>query len=191
MKFVSRDIIELERELSDLDLFTLDFIKVLRTYTPYVIVSGYVAIVLGRSRVSEDVDIIIPRLSYETFAELVKELEPLGFYCLNAESLNTMYDYLTDSVAIRFAKQNTAIPNIELKFAKNKVDEISLAKKVTIKLAGEELVVSALELQIAFKEVVLKSNKDIEDARHLRSVAQGNLDSGLLENYKRMLHDFY
>ena len=73
---------------------------------------------------------------------------------------------------------------------KNEIDELTLNKTITVKIGKEELVISHLELQIAFKEAVLKSPKDIEDARHIRNVAKGHLDEGLIEQYKRMLHDF-
>ena len=42
MRFVSGKVIEIGRELSDLDAFVLDFIKILRKHTDYVIISGYV-----------------------------------------------------------------------------------------------------------------------------------------------------
>jgi len=83
------------------------------------------------------------------------------------------------------------IPNIELKFEKNKFDKIALEKTLTVKLPQRQLYISHLELQIAFKEVVLKSPKDIEDARHIRDVAEGYLDDKLIQKYKEMLCDFY
>jgi hypothetical protein len=59
-----------DKYLTLLDQFVLDFIRVLEPKTPYVIVSGYVAILFGRSRGTEDVDILISRLSKDTFGEL-------------------------------------------------------------------------------------------------------------------------
>ena len=70
MKFVNRNLIEIDRELSDLDTFTIDFVKILKKYTKYVLVSGYVSILLGRSRSSEDVDIIIQKIDFSTFQNL-------------------------------------------------------------------------------------------------------------------------
>ena len=54
--------IRIDRELSEFDRFTLDFIRVLRKHTRYVVVGGYVSIVLGRARASEDIDVIIPMM---------------------------------------------------------------------------------------------------------------------------------
>jgi len=46
-------------------------------------------------------------------------------------------------------------------------------------------------MQIAFKENVLKSLKDMEDARHIRDVAEKFLDKKLINEYKRTLSELY
>ena len=191
MKFLSATEIELNRELSDLDIFTLDFIKILEKCTNYSVVSGYVAILLGRSRSSEDVDIIIPKIDFGKFSILLAELLKNNFYCLNAENPKEIYSYIKDNFGIRFAKLNTAIPNIELKFGKNKIDEISLAKIIKVRIRKSTIIISNLELQIAFKEKILKSQKDLEDAKHIRNIAQGHLDNAKIKIYERMLDEFY
>mgnify|MGYP001585555415 CR=1 FL=1 len=76
-------------------------------------------------------------------------------------------------------------------FMNNLADEIALNNMLTIKIGKELISVSNLELQIAFKEIVLKSPKDMEDARHLRNNGKGHLDEMLLQKYERMLNDFY
>ena len=118
MKFVSENVIEINRELSELDLFAIDFIKVLRKHTKYVIISGYVSILLGRARASEDIDIIIPKMRLPEFLQLFMEIKANGFYCLNSGAGENGYEYLKDNIALRFAKEGDVIPNIELKFAK-------------------------------------------------------------------------
>ncbi len=61
------DEIIFDRELSLLDSFVLSFTKHLASNNiKYVIVSGYVAILFGRSRISEDVDILIEHCRYHT-----------------------------------------------------------------------------------------------------------------------------
>ena len=55
------------KSLNDLDRFVLDFLKIMEKYTNYVLVSGYVSILLGRSRASEDVDILVPEMDYANF----------------------------------------------------------------------------------------------------------------------------
>ena len=46
-----------EKYIDKLDKFTIDFVNILTKYSDYVIVSGYVSILLGRTRASEDVDV--------------------------------------------------------------------------------------------------------------------------------------
>lgn len=112
MKFINKKTIKLNRELSDLDKFTIDFIDILKKHTSYVIVSEYVAILLGRARASEDIDIIIPEIGFSLFTSLYKDLKKNNFYCLNAENEKTIYSYLKDDLAVRFAKKGSIIPNI-------------------------------------------------------------------------------
>ena len=52
-----KGILIIEKELNNLDLFVMDFLKVWTTQAEYVLVSGYVSILTGRSRISEDIDI--------------------------------------------------------------------------------------------------------------------------------------
>jgi hypothetical protein len=191
MKFTDKKTIQIDREISDLDKFALDFVKILEKNTKYVIVSGYVAILLGRARASEDVDIIIPRIDFSTFKQLYNDLKKNNFYCLNAEEEKIVYSYLEDNLAVRFAKIDTMIPNIEMKWTKNKFDKIALEKTIDVRIKNETLHISHLELQIAFKEEVLKSPKDLDDAEHIKDVAKEYLDNKLIQKYKEMLHGFY
>jgi hypothetical protein len=191
MRFIDKTTLEIKREISDLDRLALDFTTVLEKHTPYVIVSGYVSILLGRARASEDIDIIIPKIAFPKLKKLVHDLKEKGFYGINEEKDSDIFEYLTEGLAVRFAKQNTMIPNIELKWAKNRIDDLALQKTISVILSQGTLRISNLELQIAFKEIMLKSPKDREDARHLQKVAEGYLDKQLLQHYKEMLRDFH
>ena len=42
-------------------------------------------------------------------------------------------------------------------------------------------------MQIAYKEIVLKSEKDMEDAKHIRVVAEKYIDKKLIDEYKERL----
>jgi hypothetical protein len=191
MKFIDKNTIEIGRELSDLDNFALDFIKILKKHTNYVIVSGYVAILLGRARASEDINVIIPRIDFLIFQSLYKDIKKNGYYCINVDKDSEIFEYLEGNLAVRFARKNTMIPNIELKWAKNEFDEISLKNRIEINIGTFSICVSQLEMQIAFKEMVLKSPKDLDDALHIRDVAKEYLDDKLIEKYKVMLNEFY
>jgi len=191
MKFIDKKTIKIDRELSELDKFTLDFVKILEKYASYVLVSGYVSILLGRARVSEDVDVIIKKINFSTFQDLYEELKKNDYYCLNAKEDSTIYDYLLDNLAVRFAKKDKTIPNVELKWVKHKFDNLALENTIDVNLSKGNLKISHLELQIAFKEEVLKSPKDLDDANHIKEVAKEHLDNELIQNYKEMLIEFY
>jgi hypothetical protein len=61
---MSRGWIKLNKELNDLDKLVIDFVKVLdRNRIKYMLVSGYVSILFGRSMSSEDVDLIVKKIS--------------------------------------------------------------------------------------------------------------------------------
>ena len=187
MEFISEKIIKLDRELSDLDKFALDFIKIIKKYSDYVIVSGYVSILLGRSRASEDIDILVEKIDRKKFKLFLKELNKNNFYCLNSKDPEDIYDYLKNKLAVRFAKNDTVIPNMELKFLKTYFDRVTIDNKIKVSINNQEINISKLEVQVAFKEKVLKSPKDIEDARHIRNIS--NLDEELINKYKEMLNE--
>jgi len=197
MKFLSQGhgarvkAIETGRELSDLDRFALDFIGILRRCgVEYVVVSGYVSILLGRARASEDIDVIIPRMGFDAMKPVFREIMK-GFYCLNADDDAEAFSLLDEGLAARFARSGMVIPNIELKFAKTAADEISLRDSIDVRIGRDRISISPLEMQVAFKEVVLRSPKDMEDARHIRNVAKGYIDLKLVGRYKAMLHGIY
>ena len=63
------------RELSSLDKLAIKFAsKLNKLGIKYVIVAGYVAIVFGRSRSSEDIDVIMEPLDYSRFEKLYRLL---------------------------------------------------------------------------------------------------------------------
>jgi len=173
--------IEFNRELSYLDRLVIGFTEILKKQeADYVIVSGYIAILFGRSRETEDVDIFIEDRGFEKFAKLWGELERNGFECINAASAaEAFHEYLNSQVAIRFAVKGTFIPNFELKFPKTKYNRYSLKRKVRVLLNGNSINISELELQVAFK-LKLGSKKDFEDARHLYKLFKEHLNKGLL-----------
>jgi predicted nucleotidyltransferase len=180
--------IKFERELSNLDQLVLEFTENLEKQgTEYVIISGYVAILFGRSRNTEDVDLFIEEMNYEEFEKLWNALNESGFECINAENAKEAYfDYLKESIAIRFAVKGTFIPNFELKFPKTKENKYSMENKLIVLLNGKKLITSELELQIAFK-LKLGSEKDFEDARHLYNIFKEELNINLLKNHIKEL----
>lgn len=175
------------KKLNNLDKLTLKFIKVLEKYVEYVIISGYVSILLGRSRATEDVDLYIKKISFDRFLELYNELKKQGFWCLNADTPLVIYSYLKDNLAVRFSIDGESIPNFEVKFPKKKIDEETFEDFITVTLNEGKIKISSLERQIAFKRYYLKSNKDLEDALHIEEIFGDKLDYQKINKYKEII----
>lgn len=97
----------LNRELSELDNFVIEFIKILEKNKEYVIVSGYVSILLGRTRATEDVDLLVPKIGFLEFRRLFTELINAGYECMNTTNVNEAYNML-DDFSIRFFKEGSS-----------------------------------------------------------------------------------
>ncbi len=155
----------LDKEQSPLDKLVLEFVKTIDF--KYVIISGYIAILLGRSRNTEDVDMFIERISEQRFSNFCDRLYGLDFYILNAENSDDAYDILKEGSSVRFAKNGTIEPNFEIKFPKRDTDYYSLENPIRVIINGKyEFITSPLELQIVYK-LYLGSEKDYLDARHI------------------------
>jgi len=177
------------KELSQLDRLVLRFVKILeKARIDYVIISGYIAILFGRSRNTEDVDLFIEEMPFEKFKDFWEELEKEGFECINAfEPESAYYDYLKEMLALRFAEKGNFEPNFELKFPKTDLNQYSLKNKIIVEIGNETLNTSKMELQIAFK-LYLGSDKDIEDAIHLWEVFKGKLNMELFGGFVKRLN---
>jgi len=175
--------ISFSKELSFLDNFVIDFVELLaKQKIEYVIISGYVAILFGRSRMSEDIDLFIEHISYEKFMNLWSELEQTYECLITNDPDDAYHGYLEDHHALRFAKKGSFIPNVEVKFVKNDLDRYSLNNRKLVKLGSRSLCISPIELQIPYK-LFLGSEKDIEDARFLFKLFKDEMDIKLLDTF--------
>ena len=170
------------RQLSQLDLFVCRILDILTDYTSYVIVSGYVAILFGRSRSTEDIDITIPFCNYSIFKRIHDTFIERRYEFLNAEDASGLYSILVSGSAIRLCETNSFIPNIEIKFTKTESDEYSLTHRIELLIDGKSFWISPIEIQIAFK-FWLGSEKDIEDAIFIREVCTDFIDKDLLREF--------
>jgi hypothetical protein len=167
-----------------LEKFTEDFVKVLERHAKYIIVSGFVAILHGRSRGTEDIDIITEKLQPEKFALLHEDLIKSGFECLQSRSSEEIYTYLKDNTSVRYVKKGTYLPQMELKFARDQIDNYQITTRKKLPLTGTDFFFPSIESAIAFKEELLKSNKDLKDAQHLRVIYGKKLDELEIERVK-------
>ena len=160
--------------------------NILEKYTSYVIVSGYVSILFGRSRATEDVDLIMDRMNRHTFEKFYADLNIHGFWCLNGEDCVSLWDdYLMKQTALRFARKGVVIPNMEIKFPRTDFDEKTITSALTVLLGSAKLRIGELEQQIAYKRIVLGSPKDFEDARHLQKTFQ--IDEEKINKHEKLL----
>lgn len=186
---VENDAIVLHRELTDLDIFVKKFVDVLKKHSDYLVVSGYVSICTGRTRGTEDVDILFPVLPEENFRTLFEDLAKSGFWCYQGDDAGEAYGYVKELASVRFALKKQIFPNIELvpfnETRKAQFFEFSRPQKIRIN--GFNFKIPEIEFEIAYKETVLGSEKDASDARHLRTVFSQIIDKDKLKEYKLML----
>jgi len=184
MEFLfSKKRISMTKVMSDLDRFVFDFCKILeKEGIRYVVVSGYVAIVFGRSRNTEDIDILVERLNFERFERLWRSLNK-RYECQNTRSVKDAYhDYLMEKSAIRFSEGKVYVPNFEFKFVKSDIDEYTLDNRIELEVNRRRIYISQLELQIAYK-LKLGSDKDIDDAIFLYGLFKDRIDGRRLDGW--------
>lgn len=175
---IKKDIIILNRTLTELDLFVKDFLSILKKHSDYLIVSGFVSISSGRTRGTEDIDILIPVMEKNNFINLFKDLNKNGFWCYQGDNSEEIYEYVKNMNSIRFARKKEIIPNMEMIF----FDESKKAKFfefnnfIKFKVQDFEFKVPLIEFEILYKEIILGSEKDLADALHLRTLFSDILD---------------
>ena len=176
------------KTITQLDTFVLTFISHLKHHVDYVIISGYVPILFGRTRGTEDIDVFIRKIDKETFTSFYQELISDEFYFLNPEDEHGLFEMLTDQLAIRAAKKDTIIPNIELKFIKDDIDLFTIEQRNQLILNNKHhLYISPIEVEIPYK-LYLGSEKDIEDALYLWDIFKDYLDMSLIRRFMKALH---
>lgn len=180
--------IEFDKVENELDKLTFKFCSILNKHKiEYVIVSGYVAILFGRNRMSEDIDIIIKKITEEQFHQVWNDLiEEL--LCINAEDCTEGYrEYLSNSTSLRFSQKERPLPNVEIKFADDDLDEWTLKHKIKVIVNDNVIFISPIELQIAFK-LHLGSEKDKEDAYYLFELFKKRINKEQLLEWGRKLN---
>ena len=188
---VKHGVIHSGKVANELDRFVIDFIDILnKNNVDYVVVSGYVSIVLGRTRASEDVDLLIPKMSFEKFFQFFQDLEKNNFECLNSYTIKDAFEMWHEH-AIRFGRIGMPIPNMEFKMITNEIQQDAFENRINLVMRDKLLYISPLELQIAYKlSIVSKGNfeeissdKDFEDAKHIYEYFKDKLNKEKLSYY--------
>ncbi len=167
--------IKLNRVPSELDKFVIDFCNLLDSY---VLVSGYVSIIFGRSRATEDVDLLIPKMNFDSFKNLWKKIHSSGFECLNTSIPEDAFEMVKEH-NIRFSRIGKPLPNMEFKLIEDEIQEYSFKNKLKVLFNKQTLYISSLEMQIAYKLMLGRSGnkKDIEDAKHIYELFKEKLNN--------------
>lgn len=165
------DVIVLDRELTQLDVFVKDFLMVLKRHSDYLVVSGFVSIATGRTRGTEDVDILVPLMDKGVFNKLFDDLIKNNFWCYQGDKSDEAYLYISKLNSVRFSRVNEMFPNVELvpfdETKKAKYFEFNHPQK--IRIGKFEFKIPPIEFEILYKEIILSGKKDIADAKHLRT----------------------
>ncbi len=183
----------MDRMISDrniLDAFCEKFCHIVEKHCRYIVVSGFLAIASGRTRGTEDIDMILERIDLEKFKLLFEDLTKQDFKCMQSNNAEEVYDYLKDNLSVRFTLNDNDLPEMEIKLAKDIIDEYQLKNREKIELTGLDVWFSSINTNIAFKEELLKSPKDLEDAQHLRIVYAEKIKEEEIETIKGLIKRF-
>jgi hypothetical protein len=175
-----------EREPNQLDELAIAFSKLLDRFDiGHVYIAGYVSILAGRARSTEDIDVLIAEIDEATSDELAAALDEEGFWG-PAMPLTSMYEMLENGDNVWVAPDDQITPHLEVKFARDEFDRASLANAITARIDGVDIPIGPLELQTAYK-LYLGAQKDIEDAVHLYTLFEESLSEARLETWVRRL----
>lgn len=175
-----------DREPNRFDELAIEFSAIAsRLDIDHVFVAGYVAILTGRSRSTEDIDVFIEPCSAAEIDEFVAELEAADYWG-PAMPLAEMYDNLANGTNIWVAPDGEMSPRLEVKFPGDEFDRASLSNAIPATVGGETIPIGPLELQIAYK-LALGGRTDLEDAAHLYTLFGETLSTARLEEWVEKL----
>ena len=183
---LTEDGLVVDREPNGFDELAIAFSALAsRLDIDHVLVAGYVAILTGRSRATEDIDVFIEPCSESEIDALVAELEAADYWG-PAMPLAEMYDNLASGTNIWVAPDGEMSPRLEVKFPGDEFDRASLSNAISATIGGETIPIGPLELQIAYK-LALGGRTDLEDAAHLYTLFGETLSTARLEKWVEKL----
>ncbi len=157
--------IEIESGTTELDELVWNLVSRLEGRTDYVLVSGYISILLGMERPTQDVDILISGFrSREELANFFKEIRGMGWETIpsNLDEVYFLLEERNEKIDIFTDKQWY----FDFKKAKTKWGILSLKNPLVVKKRGYKFKIAPPEVQIPYK-LWLGSDKDIKDAVYL------------------------
>jgi|YelNatPaOPRAMG01_1025707.scaffolds.fasta_scaffold02414_22 hypothetical protein len=179
--------VEVEGKANQIDRLVYTFVKILEKYTDYAIVSGYVAILLGMERPTQDVDIVVGGFrSKENLNRFLREIEKKGYFtAVKKEFMYEIFEKRAEKIDIFTKKQWY----FDFKKAKSIWDFYSIKYSIKIKKGGCVFRVAPPEIQIPYK-LWLGSDKDIKDAAYIYERLKPIIDfESMKKNAKAMKVD--
>ena len=110
-----------EREPNRLDALAIECSRLLDQHdVQHVFVAGYVSILAGRARATEDIDVLVERIDEATAEALVETLQEEGFWG-PAMPLPSLYEMLSNGDNIWVAPDEQVTPHLEVKFVRDEI----------------------------------------------------------------------
>jgi hypothetical protein len=176
------DTLVVDREPNQLDELAFAFsAQCDRLGIDHVFVAGYVAILAGRARATQDIDVLLEPSDTETIEDLAVRLAE-GSYWGPAMPLSEMATVLEDGGTIWVARDGEMAPYLDVQFVSDRFDRASLDGAIRGRIGGRELPIGPLELQIASK-LHLGTQTDNEDAAHIYTLFVESLSTERLEHW--------
>lgn len=175
-----------EREPNELDQLAISFTAILDELDiQHVYVAGYVAVLTGRARTTQNVDAFLEPLDEPRVEQLAVALDEHGMWG-PAMPLDDMYEMLSNGDNIWIAPEDQVIPHVEAKFARDESDYTALENSLTARVGDAAVPIGPLKLEIPYK-LYLGSEKDFEDALHLFTLFEETLRTAELERWVEKL----
>lgn len=179
-------VLTVDRAPNELDERAIEFSRICDDLgIAHVYVAGYVAILAGRSRSTQDIDVLVEPMDETRVDALVARLEAAGFWG-PAMPLSSMQEAFEHGDNIWVGREEEVIPHLEVKQVADEFDRASLREAIQGRIGGETLPIGPLELQIAYK-LYLGTRTDFEDAVHLYTLFGGSLSTEELQRWVERL----
>lgn len=174
------DALLVDREPNELDDLAVRFSGICEALgIDHVYVAGYVAILAGRSRATQDIDVLLEPVDDGQADELAERLGAEGFWG-PAMPLSEMATMLSAGDNIWVARDGEMVPHLEVKEVSDRFDRASLRNAIEGRIGNASVPIGPLELQTAYK-LHLGTRKHFEDTVHLYTMFDETLSNEELQ----------
>ena len=185
-------VLVIDRELSEFDRRAFAFFELLdEVGIDYLVVSGYLLLLTGRQRMTEDVDLILSVQTSDRLDELATRLDEEG-YVANPPPLDRLPEFIEDG-HVGVHAEGARVPTFDLSLGKTELERDAFADSLHVEVDDQSLQVTAFEQQIAYILSMLHDPSDhtamdFLDALHLYRLFEDQLDMDSLRSYAHRLN---